>query len=165
MYVPLMLLMKTLLPTSPMIRCPDNPLFNKCGPTNHVWRRFVLLLSPGTEYPNIETSNLYQAHLPASSTQVPRFLLDLVCHKSTEHDSHLAIYKFKPPPYPGFLLTTLIHTCPRHMQRPEKLIPRKRHSLPSRCQFPRQVDVSQYERHSGADVRDHVFNDAFEARE
>ena len=67
-----------------------------------------------------KTSNLNQAHLPAPSTQVPRFLLDLVCHKSTEPDSHLAVYKFKPPPYPGFLLTTLIHTCPRHMQRPRE---------------------------------------------
>ncbi len=74
MYVPLILLMKTLLPTSPMIRCSDNPLLNKCGPTNHVWRRFVLLLSPGTEYPNIENIELKSgtsSRLINSSSKVP----------------------------------------------------------------------------------------------
>jgi len=76
------------------------------------------------------------AHLPASSSQVPRLLLDLVRHKSHISDSHLTIYKLKPPPDPGFLLTALVRTRSRHMQRPEKHKHRERHPIPFQYKSP-----------------------------
>lgn len=105
------------------------------------------------------------AHPPKSSGQVPRLLLDLIRHESHIPDSHLTINKFKPPPYPGFFLTALVRTRPHHMQRPKEEKSRERHPFPFECKFSCHVDVPQHERHSGADTRDHVFNDASGARE